>query len=125
MDCILLDFSKAFDRVMHSRLLMKLQHYGVRGHLHDLLEPWDIRELYIRKTADLPMQLCLGTFPRFVATRFYFLSETLIEIASPIIFLFIHNHLTFRKWCYTPLLHDFTLDPLILSFHFHFRTFVM
>ena len=24
----------------------------------------------------------------------------------------------------TPLLHDFTLDPLILSFHFHFRTFV-
>ena len=32
----------------------------------------------IRKTADLPMQLCLGTFPRFVAIRFYFLSETLI-----------------------------------------------
>ena len=22
---------------------------------------------------------------------------------SPIIFLFIHNHLTLRKWCYTPL----------------------
>ena len=39
-------------------------------------------------------------------------------------FLFIHNHLTFRKSCYTPLLHNFTLDPLILSFHFHFRTFV-
>ena len=44
----------------------------------DLLEPWDVRELYIRKTADLPLQLCLGTFPRFVAIRFYFLSETLI-----------------------------------------------
>jgi hypothetical protein len=35
MDCILLDFSKTFDKVPHSRLLMKLQHYGVRGHLHD------------------------------------------------------------------------------------------
>ena len=33
MDCILLDFSKAFDKVPHSRLLMK--HYGLRVHLHD------------------------------------------------------------------------------------------
>jgi hypothetical protein len=44
----------------------------------DLLEQWYVRELYIRKTADLSMQLCLGTFPRFVAIGFYFLSETLI-----------------------------------------------
>ena len=34
-----------------------------------LLEPWDVRELYIRKTADLPLQLLVGTFPRFVAIR--------------------------------------------------------
>jgi hypothetical protein len=34
--------------------------------------------LYIRKTADLPLQLCVDTFPCFVAIRFYFLSETLI-----------------------------------------------
>jgi isocitrate dehydrogenase kinase/phosphatase len=38
----------------------------------------DVRELYIRKTADLPLQLCVDTFPRFVAIGFYFLSETLI-----------------------------------------------
>ena len=43
-----------------------------------------------------------------------------IYIDSPIIFLFIHNHLTLRKWCYTPLQHDFALDPMIPPFVFHF-----
>jgi hypothetical protein len=37
------------------------------GFLFDLLEPWDVRALSIRKTADLPLQLRVGTFPRFVA----------------------------------------------------------
>ena len=44
----------------------------------DLLEPWDVTALSIRKSADLPLQLWVGTFPRFVAIGFYFLSETLI-----------------------------------------------
>jgi hypothetical protein len=35
VDCILLNFSKAFDKVPHSRLPTKLQHYEVRGHHHD------------------------------------------------------------------------------------------
>jgi len=31
IDAILLDFSKAFDKVPHNRLLLKLDHYGIRG----------------------------------------------------------------------------------------------
>ena len=33
-DMVILDFSKAFDRVLHKRFLWKLLHYGIRGHLH-------------------------------------------------------------------------------------------
>ena len=80
------------------------------GFFFDLLEQWDVRALSIRKTADLPLQLWAGTFPCFVAIRFYF--------------LFIHNHLTLRKWCYTRLQHDLPLDPIISPYHFHFQTFV-
>ena len=34
-DAILLDFSKAFDRVSHQHLYYKLHHYGIRGKLLD------------------------------------------------------------------------------------------
>ena len=43
----------------------------VRRHYILLLEPSDVRAQYIRITADLPHQLWVGTFPRFVAIGFY------------------------------------------------------
>ena len=33
MDAIFLDFAKAFDKVCHPHLLLKLQHYGIKGQL--------------------------------------------------------------------------------------------
>ena len=50
----------------------------IRRHYIFLLEPSNVRAQYIRKTADLLLQLWVSTFPRFVAIGFYFLSETLI-----------------------------------------------
>ena len=50
----------------------------VRQHYILMLEPSNVRAQYIRKTADLLLQLWVSTFPRFVAIGFYFLSETLI-----------------------------------------------
>ena len=37
-DLAILDFSKAFDRVPHQRLLKKLRHYGIQGNTHKWIE---------------------------------------------------------------------------------------
>jgi hypothetical protein len=42
---------------------------------------------------------------------FIFYQKPLYKSLHQSFFLFIHNHLTLRKWCYTPLQHDFALDP--------------
>ena len=39
-DLIMLDFSKALDTLPHTRLLKKLQHYGINGKLHKWLATW-------------------------------------------------------------------------------------
>ena len=37
-DVLVMDFSKAFDKVEHQRLLLKLDHYGVRGKTNHWIE---------------------------------------------------------------------------------------
>ena len=38
MDLVILDFSKAFDRVPHQRLLAKINHYGIQGQTYKWIE---------------------------------------------------------------------------------------
>ena len=38
VDTILLDFNKAFDKVNHRKLLMKMEHYGIRAELLDWMK---------------------------------------------------------------------------------------
>ena len=77
----------------------------------------------MRGAADLPLRLWVGTFTRFVAVGFCFLSEALMWIASPIVFLFIRGRLALGRWCCAPLQHDFALDPVVPPFDFHFRIY--
>ena len=38
VDAVLLDFSKAFDKVPHKRLMYKLDHYSIRGKTHEWIQ---------------------------------------------------------------------------------------
>ena len=39
-DLIIMDFTKAFDKVPHRRLLHKLDYYGIRGSTHNWISSW-------------------------------------------------------------------------------------
>ena len=56
----------------------------------------------------------ISTFRGYQILFFY--PKHLYKSLHQSFFLFIHNLSTFRKWCYTPLQHDFPLDPMISSF---------
>ena len=40
VDVVYLDFAKAFDTVVHQRLLYKLEFYGIKGHIHSWLSSY-------------------------------------------------------------------------------------
>ena len=56
-DVILLDFSKAFDKVSHRLLLLKLQHYGIRGQLFN----W-ITSFLLGRTQQVVCDSCILEF---------------------------------------------------------------
>ena len=40
LDLLILDFAKAFDKVAHQRLLLKLDYYGIRGDTLNWISGW-------------------------------------------------------------------------------------
>ena len=96
---------------------------AVRRLFFDLLEPWDVRELYIRKTADLSLQLCIDTFPRFNGVSwlsdFIFYLKPLYKSLHQSFFYSFITILLSESGVYTPLQHDFALD-----YHFAMLTFI-
>ncbi|XP_046662827.1 uncharacterized protein LOC124355712 [Homalodisca vitripennis] len=58
VDCVYLDFSKAFDRVGHSHLLKKLEAFGVTGTLHAWFRSYlDGRTLQVKYAGTLSRQV--------------------------------------------------------------------
>jgi hypothetical protein len=72
-----------------------------------------VRELYIRKTADLLLQLLVGTFPHFVAIGFLF------SIRNPYIYRFTNNFsiqsIIFKARTLLFMLGSITRDPIFCS----------
>ena len=67
VDIILLDFEKAFDiyKVYHSRLLYKMDYYGVMGIAHSWIKPFPTaNKKSSLKVTTLSRQMCYPEFRR-------------------------------------------------------------
>ena len=79
-DLVIMDFSKAFDTVPHNRLLLKLQHYGIRNNIHT----WIANFLKHRKQRVVVGvntrlgQMCYLAFPRARCLDLCYSSYTLM-----------------------------------------------
>jgi hypothetical protein len=96
------------------------------GFFFDLLEPWDVRELYCTENSGFAHATLPWHISTFRDSDFIFYPKPLYKSLHQSFFYSFITILPSESGVTmdTPLLHDFTLDPLILSFHFHFRTFV-
>lgn len=78
----LLDFSKAFDKVPHQRLLNKLRFYGIRGQLHKCMESF--------RTQRTQQVVCDGAMSTKQKVLFGVPQGTVL---GPLLFLMYINHL--------------------------------
>ena len=69
VDVAILDFSKAFDKVAHLRLLYKLDYYGIKGKLHSWLSSFlysRSQQFVVDGAKSSTCKTTSGTWPYFV-----------------------------------------------------------
>ena len=102
IDAILLDFSKAFDKVPHQRLLLKLNHYGVRGNIRSWIEDFlsaRTQEVVIEGSKSTPSPVSSGVPQGTVLGPLLFLAyiNDMPECVRSEIKLFADDSLLYRR----------------------------
>ena len=102
IDAVLLDFSKAFDRVPHQRLLLKLKHYGVRGNILSWIEDFlsaRTQEIIIEGSKPSPSPVMSGVPQGTVLGPLLFLVyiNDMPECVKSEIKLFVDDSLLYRR----------------------------
>ena len=102
IDAVLLDFSKAFDRVPHQRLLLKLNHYGVRGNILSWIEDFlsaRTQEVVIEGSKSSPSPVTSGVPQGTVLGLLLFLAyiNDMPECVQSQIKLFADDSLLYRR----------------------------
>ena len=102
IDAILLDFSKAIDRVPQKRLLLKLKHYGVRGNILSWIEDFlsaRTQKVIIEGSKSTPSPLSSGVPQGTVLGPLLFLAyiNDMPECVRSEIKLFADDSLLYRR----------------------------
>ena len=102
VDAVLLECSKAFDKVPHQQLLLKLEHYEVRGNLLKWVEDYlsaRTQEVVIDGTKSTPLPVSSGVPQGTVLGPLLFLAyiNDMPDGIQSTVKLFADNSLVYRK----------------------------